>query len=117
VASAVAPVPAESDPDTSKRLATVKAQEKRQREQIAKERTDARAELDQVDELVKETQKLLKKMEEELGCEIVKLFPAAAMDGPAFIRGLHGPSPASRVNRGLARAAMISPCRRDGTSP
>jgi 2-dehydro-3-deoxyphosphogluconate aldolase / (4S)-4-hydroxy-2-oxoglutarate aldolase len=34
---------------------------------------------------------------EELGCEIVKLFPVAAMDGPAFIRGLHGPSPASRV--------------------
>jgi 2-dehydro-3-deoxyphosphogluconate aldolase/(4S)-4-hydroxy-2-oxoglutarate aldolase len=34
---------------------------------------------------------------EELGCEIVKLFPAAAIDGPAFIRGLHGPSPASRV--------------------
>ena len=34
---------------------------------------------------------------EEMGCEIVKLFPAAALDGPAFIRGLHGPSPASRV--------------------
>jgi 2-dehydro-3-deoxyphosphogluconate aldolase / (4S)-4-hydroxy-2-oxoglutarate aldolase len=34
---------------------------------------------------------------EELGCEIVKLFPAAAIDGPAFIRGLRGPSPASRV--------------------
>ena len=34
---------------------------------------------------------------EEHGCEIVKLFPAAAIDGPAFIRGLHGPSPASRV--------------------
>lgn len=47
IEAAAAPVPAESDPDTSKRLATVKAQEKRQREQIAKERTDARAELDQ----------------------------------------------------------------------
>lgn len=35
-----------ADPDTSKRLATVKAQEKRLREQIAKERSDARAELD-----------------------------------------------------------------------
>ncbi len=34
---------------------------------------------------------------EELGCEIVKLFPAAAIDGPAFIRNLHGPSPASKV--------------------
>lgn len=34
---------------------------------------------------------------EEMGCEIVKLFPAAAYDGPAFIRGLHGPSPYSRV--------------------
>jgi 2-dehydro-3-deoxyphosphogluconate aldolase/(4S)-4-hydroxy-2-oxoglutarate aldolase len=34
---------------------------------------------------------------EEMGCEIVKLFPAAAVDGAAFIRGLHGPSPASRV--------------------
>ncbi len=34
---------------------------------------------------------------EEMGCEILKLFPAAAFDGPAFIRGLHGPSPHSRV--------------------
>ncbi len=34
---------------------------------------------------------------EELGCEIVKLFPAAAYDGPAFIRGLLGPSPGSKV--------------------
>lgn len=34
---------------------------------------------------------------EEMGCEIVKLFPAGAVDGAAFIRGLHGPSPASRV--------------------
>jgi 2-dehydro-3-deoxyphosphogluconate aldolase/(4S)-4-hydroxy-2-oxoglutarate aldolase len=34
---------------------------------------------------------------EEMGCEIVKLFPAAAVDGAAFIRGLRGPSPASRV--------------------
>lgn len=34
---------------------------------------------------------------EELGCEIVKLFPAAAFDGPAFVRGLLGPSPASRL--------------------
>lgn len=34
---------------------------------------------------------------EELGCEIVKLFPAAAYDGPAFIRNFLGPSPASRV--------------------
>lgn len=34
---------------------------------------------------------------EELGCEIVKLFPAAAFDGPAFIRGLLGPSPGSKV--------------------
>jgi 2-dehydro-3-deoxyphosphogluconate aldolase/(4S)-4-hydroxy-2-oxoglutarate aldolase len=36
-------------------------------------------------------------MAEELGCEIVKLFPAAAFDGPAFIRGILGPSPATRI--------------------
>lgn len=34
---------------------------------------------------------------EELGCEIVKLFPAAAYDGPAFVRNLLGPSPGSKV--------------------
>ena len=34
---------------------------------------------------------------EELGVEIVKLFPAAAIDGPAFIRGIHGPSPMTRI--------------------
>ena len=34
---------------------------------------------------------------EELGCEIVKLFPAAAYDGPAFVRSLLAPSPWSRV--------------------
>jgi 2-dehydro-3-deoxyphosphogluconate aldolase/(4S)-4-hydroxy-2-oxoglutarate aldolase len=34
---------------------------------------------------------------EELGCEIVKLFPAAAYDGPAFVRGFLAPSPGSRV--------------------
>lgn len=34
---------------------------------------------------------------EELGVEIVKLFPAAAYDGPAFIRGIHGPSPMTRI--------------------
>jgi 2-dehydro-3-deoxyphosphogluconate aldolase/(4S)-4-hydroxy-2-oxoglutarate aldolase len=34
---------------------------------------------------------------EELGCEIVKLFPAAAFDGPAFVRNFLGPSPASRI--------------------
>ena len=33
---------------------------------------------------------------EELGCEIVKLFPAAAYDGPAFIRNFLAPSPGSR---------------------
>ena len=41
-----AAAPVDADPDTSKRLATVKAQEKRLREQIAKERSDARAALD-----------------------------------------------------------------------
>lgn len=50
-AASDSPAPVEAandnaDPDTSKRLATVKAQEKRLREQIAKERSDARAELD-----------------------------------------------------------------------
>lgn len=34
---------------------------------------------------------------EELGVEIVKLFPAAAFDGSAFIRGIHGPSPMTRI--------------------
>jgi 2-dehydro-3-deoxyphosphogluconate aldolase/(4S)-4-hydroxy-2-oxoglutarate aldolase len=34
---------------------------------------------------------------EEMGCEIVKLFPAAAYDGPAFVRGFLAPSPGSRV--------------------
>ncbi len=34
---------------------------------------------------------------EELGVEIVKLFPAAALDGPAFVRGMHGPSPRTRI--------------------
>lgn len=34
---------------------------------------------------------------EELGCEVVKLFPAAAYDGPAFVRGLLGPSPGTKV--------------------
>lgn len=42
---------------------------------------------------------------EELGCEIVKLFPSSAMDGPEFIRSLRGPMPWSRVmptGRGVA---------------
>jgi len=34
---------------------------------------------------------------EELGCEIVKLFPAAAFDGPAFVRNFLAPSPGSRI--------------------
>ena len=34
---------------------------------------------------------------EELGAEIVKLFPAAAFDGPAFVRGILGPSPRTRL--------------------
>lgn len=34
---------------------------------------------------------------EALGAEIVKLFPAGAFDGPAFIRALLNPSPWSRV--------------------
>ena len=34
---------------------------------------------------------------EEFGAEIVKLFPAAAFDGPAFVRNFLGPSPASRI--------------------
>lgn len=34
---------------------------------------------------------------EEFGAEIVKLFPAAAFDAPAFIRNFLGPSPASKV--------------------
>jgi 2-dehydro-3-deoxyphosphogluconate aldolase/(4S)-4-hydroxy-2-oxoglutarate aldolase len=34
---------------------------------------------------------------EELGCEIVKLFPSSAMDGPEFVRSLLGPMPWSRV--------------------
>jgi 2-dehydro-3-deoxyphosphogluconate aldolase / (4S)-4-hydroxy-2-oxoglutarate aldolase len=34
---------------------------------------------------------------EEFGAEIVKLFPAAAFDGPTFIRGIHGPNPMTRI--------------------
>jgi 2-dehydro-3-deoxyphosphogluconate aldolase/(4S)-4-hydroxy-2-oxoglutarate aldolase len=34
---------------------------------------------------------------EELGAEIIKLFPAAAFDGSAFIRGILGPSPWSKL--------------------
>lgn len=34
---------------------------------------------------------------EEWGVEIVKLFPAAAIDGAAFVRGIHGPSPRTRI--------------------
>lgn len=34
---------------------------------------------------------------EELGVEIVKLFPAAAFDGAAFVRGILGPSPMTRL--------------------
>jgi len=34
---------------------------------------------------------------EALGAEIVKLFPAAALDGAEFIRSLHGPQPWSRL--------------------
>jgi 2-dehydro-3-deoxyphosphogluconate aldolase / (4S)-4-hydroxy-2-oxoglutarate aldolase len=34
---------------------------------------------------------------EEFGCEIVKLFPAAAFDGPAFVRNFLAPSPGSKV--------------------
>lgn len=34
---------------------------------------------------------------EELGAEIVKIFPAAAFDGPAFVRGILGPSPWSKL--------------------
>ncbi|HEX8939279.1 MAG TPA: hypothetical protein VF763_03865 [Candidatus Limnocylindrales bacterium] len=34
---------------------------------------------------------------EALGCEIVKLFPQAAIDGPAFVRSVLGPMPATRL--------------------
>ena len=34
---------------------------------------------------------------EELGCEIVKLFPSAALNGPEFLQSLRGPMPWSRV--------------------
>lgn len=34
---------------------------------------------------------------EELGAEVVKLFPSSAFDGPEFVRSLHGPMPWSRV--------------------
>ncbi len=34
---------------------------------------------------------------EELGCEIVKLFPSSAMNGLEFVRSLLGPMPWSRV--------------------
>jgi 2-dehydro-3-deoxyphosphogluconate aldolase / (4S)-4-hydroxy-2-oxoglutarate aldolase len=34
---------------------------------------------------------------EELGCEIVKVFPGDAVGGPAFVKALRGPSPWTRV--------------------
>jgi 2-dehydro-3-deoxyphosphogluconate aldolase/(4S)-4-hydroxy-2-oxoglutarate aldolase len=34
---------------------------------------------------------------EELGAEIVKLFPSSALNGPEFVRSLRGPMPWSRV--------------------
>src|SRR5688572_7687133 len=34
---------------------------------------------------------------EELGCEIVKLFPSSAMNGPEFVRSLLAPMPWTRV--------------------
>jgi 2-keto-3-deoxy-6-phosphogluconate aldolase len=33
---------------------------------------------------------------EELGCEVARLFPAAAFDGLAFVRGILSPSQHSR---------------------
>lgn len=34
---------------------------------------------------------------EEMGVEIIKLFPARAAGGPDFIKQVHGPSPATRI--------------------
>lgn len=34
---------------------------------------------------------------DELGCELVKLFPQAAVDGPAWLRSILGPLPWSRI--------------------
>jgi len=34
---------------------------------------------------------------EEFGAEIIKLFPSAALDGPAFVRSMRGPSPLTRL--------------------
>jgi 2-dehydro-3-deoxyphosphogluconate aldolase/(4S)-4-hydroxy-2-oxoglutarate aldolase len=34
---------------------------------------------------------------EEVGVEIIKLFPAAALDGAEFVRGIHRPSPMTRI--------------------
>ncbi|MBN1443701.1 MAG: bifunctional 4-hydroxy-2-oxoglutarate aldolase/2-dehydro-3-deoxy-phosphogluconate aldolase [Planctomycetes bacterium] len=34
---------------------------------------------------------------EELGCEIVKIFPGGSVGGPGFVRALRGPSPWSSV--------------------
>jgi 2-dehydro-3-deoxyphosphogluconate aldolase / (4S)-4-hydroxy-2-oxoglutarate aldolase len=34
---------------------------------------------------------------EELGAEIIKVFPAAAFDGPAFVRGILGPNPFTKL--------------------
>lgn len=36
-------------------------------------------------------------MAEELGCEIVKLFPGEAAGGPAFVKAVLGPMPWSRI--------------------
>ena len=36
-------------------------------------------------------------MAEELGCEIVKLFPGEAAGGPAFVKAVLGPMPWTRI--------------------
>ena len=34
---------------------------------------------------------------EELGCEVIKVFPADALGGPSFIKAVRGPSPWSSL--------------------
>jgi 2-dehydro-3-deoxyphosphogluconate aldolase/(4S)-4-hydroxy-2-oxoglutarate aldolase len=34
---------------------------------------------------------------EELGCEIIKVFPGSTIGGPAFVKSLLGPNPWSRI--------------------
>ena len=56
---------------------------------------------------------------EELGVEIVKLFPGTAVGGPGFVKALRGPCPWTRCKRpSCACTAPTAPvrCHRNGSA-